>query len=88
MEVRMTLDEFLDSGDIASDDISSVFGASGVRSQFAASLLTKEEQFKLLYFKPQVYKNRSSSGIYYSIYEMLVDRSGKVIALNRKNSGY
>jgi len=84
----MTLDEFLETNNVAPDSISSVFGVSGVKSQFKESLSTKDSKFKLLYFKPQVYHNRSGSGMYYSIQELLVDRSGKVLEIFQQNSGY
>ena len=84
----MTLEEFLETGDVAPDTISLVFGVSGLKSQFNASLSTKDSQFRLLYFRPQVYHNRAGSGMYYSIQEILVDRSGKVLEILQRKSGY
>jgi hypothetical protein len=84
----MTLDEFLETDDVAPDAISSVFGVSGVKSQFNSSLSTKDSQFRLLYFRPQVYHNRAGSVMYYSVQEILVDRSGKVLEILQKKSGY
>jgi len=82
----MTLEEFIISDEIAPPEVSKVFAGSGLIDQFLMQLRSEKEEIRISYLKPQRYHNKNGTGIYYSVFGVVVDRNKNIIRWLEKDA--
>jgi len=82
----MTLEEFIISDEIAPPEVSQVFAGKGLIDQFLMQLRSEKEEIRISYLKPQRYHNKHGSGIYYSVFGVVVDRNKNIIRWLEKDA--
>jgi hypothetical protein len=66
--------------------MSRVFAGQGLLDQFLLQLDSGKEEIRISYLKPQRYYNKKGSGIYYSIFGVVVDRNKNIIRWLEKDA--
>lgn len=82
----MTLEEFILSDQIAPPEVSTVFAGQGLLDQFLSQKNLGRKEIKISYLKPSIYHNKNGSGIYYSIYQVVVDKNKNIIRWLKKDA--
>jgi hypothetical protein len=82
----MTLEDFIDSDGVAPPEVSRVFAGQGLLDQFLIQLNSGKEEIRISYLKPQRYHNKHGSGIYYSVFGVVVDRNKNIIRWLEKDA--
>ena len=82
----MTLEELISSDEIAPPEVSQVFAGQGLLDQFLMQLNSGKEEIRVSYLKPQKYHNKNGSGVYYSVFGVVVDRNKNIIRWLEKNA--
>jgi hypothetical protein len=82
----MTLEEFINSEQVAPPEVSQVFAGQGLLDQFLIQLKLGKEEIRVSYLKPQVYYNKNGSGVYYSVFGVIVDRNKNIIRWLEKDA--
>jgi hypothetical protein len=82
----MTLDEFILSDGVAPPEVSQVFAGHGLIDQFLSQQTLGKEEIKISYFRPSTYHNKDGAGIYYSIYQVVVDKNKNIIRWLEKDA--
>ncbi len=82
----MTLDDLILSDQIASPEVSQVFAGQGLIDQFLMQQSMGKSEIKIAYFKPLPYRNKNGAGIYYSVFEVVVDQNKNIIRWLKKDA--
>lgn len=82
----MTLEEFIHSKEVAPPGVSKVFAGQGLIDQFLAQQSMGKEEIKISYLRPSTYHNKDGSGVYYSIFGIVVDKNKKIIRWLEKDA--
>jgi hypothetical protein len=82
----MTLEEFIHSKEVAPPEVSRVFAGQGLIDQFLVQQSMGKKEIKISYFKPLPYHNKNGAGIYYSVFEVVVDQDKNIIRCLEKNA--
>jgi hypothetical protein len=82
----MTLEELIQSDQVAPPEVSQVFAGQGLLHQFLSQETLGKEEIRISYLRPSTYHNKNGAGIYYSIYQVVVDRNKKIIRWLEKDA--
>lgn len=82
----MTLEELILSDQIAPPEVSQVFAGQGLLDQFIYQQTLGKEEIRISYLRPSTFYNKNGAGIYYSIYQVVVDKNKNIICWLEKDA--
>ena len=82
----MTLEELICSDRVAPPEVSQVFAGQGLLDQFLVQQSMGKKEIKIAYLRPLPYRNKNGAGIYYSVFELIVDQNKNIIRWLEKDA--